>query len=78
MYVYLCIFADVDIVVTTINASTAIRLLYVNTKEVFQPGRLLPEVSMMELVRAGRRVRHSSTTPEEVLCTNPDQASGHR
>ena len=45
MYVYLCIFADVDIVVITINASTAIRLLYVNTKEVFQPGRLLPEVT---------------------------------
>ena len=79
MYVYLCIFADVDIVVITINASTAIRLLYVNTKEVFQAGRLLPEVSTMrELVRAGRRLRPSSTTPEEVLCTNPDQASGHR
>ena len=45
MYVYLCIFADVDIVAIAINASTAIRLLYVNTKEVFQPGRLLPEVT---------------------------------
>ena len=45
MYVYLCIFADVDIVGIPINASTAIRLLYVNTKEVFQPGRLLPEVT---------------------------------
>ena len=45
MYVDLYLFADVDIVVITINASTAIRLLYVNTKEVFQPGRLLPEVT---------------------------------
>ena len=45
MYIDLYLFADVDIVVITINASTAIRLLYVNTKEVFQPGRLLPEVT---------------------------------
>ena len=36
LYVDLCTFADVDIVAIAINASTAIRLLYVNTKEVVQ------------------------------------------
>ena len=35
-YVDLCALADVDIVAFAINASTAIRLLYVNTKEVVQ------------------------------------------
>ena len=56
MYVDLCIFADVDIVAFAINASTAIRLLYVNTKEVFQPGRLLPEVTE----RAGKGMAEST------------------
>ena len=36
LYVDLCVLADVDIVAIAINASTAIRLLYVNTKEVIQ------------------------------------------
>ena len=36
LYVDLCVLADVDIVASAINASTAIRLLYVNTKEVVQ------------------------------------------
>ena len=36
MYIDLYLFADVDIIVIAINASTAIGLLYVNTKEDVQ------------------------------------------
>ena len=62
MYIDLYLFADVDIIVIAINASTAIRLLYVNTKEVFQPGRLLPEVTE----RAGKGRAESTVLQTQI------------
>ena len=56
LYVDLCVLADVDIVASAINASTAIRLLYVNTKEDFQaawsslPGGSVRMASMLVLL----------------------------
>ena len=45
LYVDLCTFADVDIVALAINASKAIRLLYVNNKEDVQAAwSSMPEV----------------------------------
>ena len=56
LYVDLCVLADVDIVASAINASTAIRLLYVNTEEDVQaawsslPGGSVRMVSMLVLL----------------------------
>ena len=56
LYVDLCVLSDVDIVTSVINASTAIRLLYVNTKEDVQaawsslPGGSVRMASMLVLL----------------------------
>ena len=58
LYVDLCVLADVDIVASAINASTAIRLLYVNTEEDVQaawsslPGGSVRVASMLVLLES--------------------------